>query len=310
MKVAVVGATGVIGTSAVRAMSAAGHDVVALARTPDSAARLRSRGVPAVRSDLFDHDRLVSVFDGCDVVVNAATRIPVGFRAVRSSAWRENDRLRTEGVSRVTAAAREAHVRRVVQESVSLVYADQGDAWIDETSSLGINCATEPACVAETHVQDFQSDVRQGVVLRFGLIIGDDAMTRWLLRGARRGRPVGMGSPESWVHPLHTDDIGPAVVAALTAPSGVYNVGAEPVRRSDLVDGYARAVGRESVGCMGPLLQRLSGPRAEPLTRSLRVSSELFRSQTGWSPRWARFDSSWLLDAGSEAGMPRTRVMR
>ena len=294
MKVAVVGATGVIGTSAVRALVAAGHDVFALARTPDRAESLESRGATAVSADLFDHDSLVALFEGCDAVVNAATRIPVGFRAARSSAWRENDRLRTEGVRRVTAAARDAHVRRLVQESISLVYADHGDEWIDEQSSLGINSATEPAAVAESHVQDYQSDLRQGVVLRFGLLIGDDDTTRFLLRGARRGRPIGLGSPDGWVHPLHTDDVGPAVVAALTAPSGVYNVGAEPIRRCDLVQGFADAVGRDSVGFMGPMLRRLSGRRAEPVTRSLRVTSEHFACRTGWTPRRARFDASWL----------------
>ncbi|HSE08432.1 MAG TPA: NAD(P)-dependent oxidoreductase [Nocardioidaceae bacterium] len=294
MKVAVLGATGVIGTSAVQALVAAGHDVFGLARTPERALRIESWGATSVHADLFDHDSLVAMFEGCDAVVNAVTRIPVGFRAARSAAWRENDRLRTEGVQRVTAAAREAHVRRVVQESISMVYADHGDSWIDERSPLGINSATEPVAVAESRVQDYQSDLRQGVVLRFGMIFGDDEMTGFLLRGARRGRPIGMGAPEGWLHPLHTDDIGSAVVAALCAPSGVYNVGAEPVRRSDLVQAFAEAAGRESLGFMGPLLRRMSGRRAEPATRSLRVSSEHFRRQTGWNPRRTRFDASWL----------------
>lgn len=301
MKVAVVGATGVVGASAVRAMVDAGHDVFALVRSPEKASLLESRGATPVSADIFDRDSLTAMFEGCDVVVNAASCVPVGYRAARSRAWREDDRLRTEGVRRVIEAACDAHVRRLVQESVSMVYADHGDTWIDESSSLGINSATEPACVAETHVQAYRSDLRQGIVLRLGLVIGDDPMTRWLLRGARRGRPVGMGSPDGWVHPLHTDDIGPAVVAALTAPSGIYNVGAEPVRRREIVQGYAEAVGRDSVGFMGPLLTRLSGRRAEPLTRSLRVSSGCFRSHTGWTPRRAHFDSSWLLGAGVEA---------
>jgi nucleoside-diphosphate-sugar epimerase len=305
MKVAVVGGTGVVGTSAVRAMVAAGHDVFALARTPEKRAWLESRGATGVPGDVFDRDSLTAMFEGCDVVVNAATRIPVGLRATRSWAWRENDRLRTEGVRRVTEAARDAHVRRLVQESTSLVYADHGDAWIDESSSLGINSATEPVCVAETHVQEYRTDLRQGVVLRFGTIIGDDPTTRWLLRAARRGRSVGTGSPEGWLHPLHTDDVGPAVLAALTAPSGVYNVGAEPVRRRELVRAFADAVGRDSVGFMGPLLRRASGRRSEPQTRSLRVSSELFRSRTGWTPRRAHVDPSWLLGAVVETRVPR-----
>ncbi|HEU4515322.1 MAG TPA: NAD(P)-dependent oxidoreductase [Nocardioidaceae bacterium] len=305
MKIAVVGATGVVGASTVAALVAAGHDVFAMARTPEKAALLESRGANAVPADLFDHQSLVTMFEGCDVVVNTASRVPVGYRAVLASSWRENDRLRTEGVRNVAAAARDAHVRRLVQESVSLVYADQGDDWIDERSPLDINAATEPACVSESHVQDYQSDLRQGVVLRLGTIVGDDPMTRFMLRVARRGRAIGLGSPEGWVHPLHSDDIGSAVVAALEAPSGVYNVGAEPVRRADLLQGFADAAGRESAAFLGPVLKRLSGRRAEPATRSLRVSSEHFRATTGWTPRRAQFDASWL-----EAAEMTARVYR
>lgn len=296
MKVAVAGATGVMGASAVPALVAAGHDVFAMARTPAKASLVESWGATAVPADIFDHDSLVTMLEGCDVVCNLATRIPVGYRAALASAWRENDRLRTEGVRRVVAAARQTHVRRVVQESVSLVYADQGDAWIDESSPLGINCATEPACVAESHVQAYQSDLRQGVVLRFGMVIGDDALTRFWLRSVRMGLPIGLGSPDGWVHPVHTEDVGPAVVAALGAPGGVYNVGAEPVRRRDLLQGYADAAGRPGAGTMGPLLRRLTGRRAEPVSRSLRVRSEHFATRTGWTPRRAQFDPSWITE--------------
>ena len=304
MKVAVVGATGVVGAAAVGALVAAGHDVFGLARDADKGALIESWGASAVPADLADHLSLVAMFEGCDVVVNAAGRVPVGYRAMRRSSWRAHDRLRTDGVRSVVAAARDAHVRRVVQESVSLVYADQADEWIDEQSPLDINAATEPTCVGESHVQEYQTDLRQGVVLRFGRLFGDDDTTRFLLRGARRGRSIGLGSPEGWLHPIHTDDVGAAVAAALDAPSGVYNVGAEPVRRVDLLRGFAEAAGRDS-GFMGPALRRLNGSRAEPFTRSLRVSSEHFRATTGWTPRRPRFDASWL-----EAAEMATKVLR
>src|SRR5690606_7276915 len=114
------------------------------------------------------------------------------------------------------------------------------------------------------------------VILRFGMIVGDDPMTRYLLRAAAHGRPVGLGRPDGWIHLVHTDDLGPAVLAALHAPRGTYNVGAEPVRRADLVAGYAARVGADAATFLGPLLRRLVGPRMEPLARSLRVCSEQF----------------------------------
>jgi nucleoside-diphosphate-sugar epimerase len=93
---------------------------------------------------------------------------------------------------------------------------------------------------------------------------------------------------------VHTDDLGPAVVAALQAPTGVYNVGAAPVQRGELVAGYAKAVGVEGGTFLGPVLRRLAGPRIEPLTRSLRISSDHFSAQTGWHPIRPTFDPAWF----------------
>jgi nucleoside-diphosphate-sugar epimerase len=303
VRVAVTGATGVIGTSVVPELVAAGHEVVGLARTPDRAARLESWGAEAVRTSLADHDGLVAMFEGADAVCNFATRAPVGLEALRRSAWRTNDRLRTDGVRRVVEAARAARVRRVVQESVSFLYADQGDDWIAEDAPVEITPATEPASVGESHVQAYTCGARTGVVLRFGTIVGDDPFTRFQLRSLRHGHAIGLGDPDGWAHVVHAEDLGSAVLGALTAPSGVYNVGAQPVRRVDLVAGFSAAVGRESIDFVGPLTRRIGGVRLEPLTRSLRVRSDAFTAATGWVPRRAVFDSGWL-----EALRPRESV--
>lgn len=288
------GGTGVIGRAAVPALIALGHDVVVLTRSEANRDRAIAWGAAAVAADLFDVDSLVRAYEGADAVVNLATHIPVGYSAVRPGAWRRNDALRTHGSGNVVAAARRAEVGRVVQESISLVYADGGDTWITEDDAVAITTVTEPVAVAESHVQDFTRDGGAGVVLRFGTIVGDDGTTRFLLRAAGHGRPVGWGRPAGWVHPIHTDDLGSAVAAALAAPAGVYNVGAEPVLRQDLVAAYAARAGVDEAAFAGPLLRRLAGPRLEPLMRSLRVSSELFSSQTGWRPVRPVFSAAWF----------------
>jgi len=301
VRVAVTGATGVIGRSAVPALIVAGHEVVGLARTDEKAALLHALGATSVQTALTDHDGLVAMFAGADVVCNFATHVPVGLSALWPASWRTNDRLRTEGVRRVVAAARAAGVRRIVQESVSFLYAAHGDDWITEESPLAITRATEPAAVGESHVQDYVSASRAGVVLRFGTIIGDDPLTRFQLKATRQGRPIGLGAPDGWAHVVQAEDVGTAVAGALVAPSGVYNVGAEPVRRVDLVAGFAEAAGRESIDFMSPTLVRLAGSRLEPLTRSLRVCSEAFTAGTGWTPARPKFDATWLASAGAIA---------
>lgn len=292
--VVVSGGTGVIGRSAVRTLVAAGHEVRVVARRQANVPVVESLGAVAVWGDLFDPASLVPIYRGADAVVNLATHVPVGYPAVLGHAWRQNDALRTSAVQGIVAAAHEAGVRRVVQESISFVYADHGDAWITEESPIEITQVTEPVAVSEAAVQEYSCESRVGVLLRFGLIVGDDDQTRFWLRAAANERPVGVGTPDSWTSLIHTDDLGAAVLAALHAPSGVYNVGAEPVRRGEVVEGYAKAAGADHGRFLGPLMRRLAGPRLEPLTRSLRMSSELFSGATGWRPTRPAFDPSWL----------------
>lgn len=303
VKVVVSGGTGVIGRAAVRALVDAGHAVAVLARSAENVAVISELGARPQRADLFSVDSLVEAYDGADVVINLASALPVGYAAIWPNAWRLHDDLRTRAVHNVARAAREAGVRRVIQESASFVYADAGDAWITEQDLIDITPATEPVAVGESHVQDYAGGCRVGVLLRFGTIVGDDPMTQFWLRAAANGRPVGIGRPDQWSHLIHEDDLGSAVLASLIAPSGVYNVGASPVRRGEVVEAYAKAAGADDGTFMGPVLRRLAGSRIEPLTRSLRVSSTYFAAQTGWLPRRPTFDVAWLDAAMSATGV-------
>ena len=164
----------------------AGHDVVVVTRSASGSERRQRLGARPVRGNVLDLDSLAAAYEGADAVVNLATKVPVGHGALLPGAWRRHDRLRTTGVANVVEAARRAGVRRVVQESVSFMYADQGDDWITEQSPVDITPMTEPAAVGESLVQDYSCDSRAGVVLRFGTIVGDDGQTRYWLRAARQ----------------------------------------------------------------------------------------------------------------------------
>lgn len=299
MRVFVTGATGVLGQSAIAALLADGHDVTGLARNAEKAAAVQDLGAGVSRAHLFDLDAMTAALDGFEVVCNLATHIPVGLPGLRRGAWKINDRLRIEGSKTVVSAAKSAGVRRLVQESVSFLYADGGDDWITEASPLSVTGAVEPSAVAETHAAEFDSTSRAHVTLRFGQLIGDDKMTRWRVSQAKAGRAIGLGDPQGWAHVLHPEDAGLAVAAALTAPAGVYNVGAEPVRRGDLTRVFGEVVGRPEVGFLPRLVVKVAGERLELLTRSHRVSSGRFHEVTGWKPTYHVFDASWLSDVVS-----------
>ena len=294
VRIVVSGGTGVIGRAAVRSLLTAGHDVDVLARSAENTEVIEALGARPRPGDLFDVTSLERLYADADVAVNLASRVPVGYAALWPPAWRRNDALRTTAVANVVAAANAAGVRRVIQESDTYLYADHGDGWINEQDSIEITPVTEPSAVGESHVLGFGSSSRSGVVLRFGAIVGDSDLTRFWLKAAASRRPVGVGRRDQWSHLVHTDDLGSAVLAALHAPKGVYNVGAAPVLRGELVDGYAKAAGVDSAAFMGPVLRRLAGPRVEPLTRSLRVSSDHFCAQTGWRPTRPTFDPAWF----------------
>ena len=296
MKVFVTGATGVLGRAAVASLLQDGHCVTGLARSQQKAASLPPWVLTRHRRHCSTAMSCARAFDGFDAVCNLATHMPVGMAGMRPGAWRANDRVRVEGSKSVAQAARAAGVRRLIQESVSFLYADGGDDWITEESTLSVTRSLDPAAVAEANAAEFKCRSRAPVVLRFGHLIGDDAMTRWRLGQARAGRPIGLGDPQGWAHLVHPDDAGTAVTAALTAPGGVYNVGADPIRRHEMTNVFAQAVGRHDVRFMPRLLVRVGGDRLAPFTRSHRVSSDRLHEATGWKPRHDVFDTSWLND--------------
>lgn len=283
-----------MGRSTIPALLDAGHTVIGLARSTKAAKAVAQRGAQPVVSDLFDPKALAEAMRGCDAVVNYATRVPVGFAMLRPGAWRANDRLRSHGTAVLVAAAREAGVARIVQQSLSFVYADHGDEWVDEHSDIELTRATEHVVVAESEIEGYTRDGGEGVSLRFGQIAGRDGNSAWLLRRARSGRPIGIGAPDSWAHVVHVDDVGAATVSALTVRAGAYNIGAEPVKRQDMVDTFALAGGRKEGRFFSGVTMKLGGQRLEMISRSQRVSSQRFCDRTGWYPQYPKLTPDWF----------------
>src|SRR4051812_29483547 len=152
--VVVTGSTGVIGRRAVRELLAAGHRVTGVTRSARGRERLESLGADAVECDVFDETSLRAAFEAADAVVNLLTHIPKIDRMGEPSAWEENDRLRTEASAAIALAARATGVRRLVQESIAFVYADGGDAWLDEDATVVGGGVTTTALTAERNASE------------------------------------------------------------------------------------------------------------------------------------------------------------
>src|SRR4051794_1685019 len=219
------GGTGAIGGHALAALVAAGHEVSALARTPEKAAVVRAAGAEPVTVSMFDRAALSECFRGHDAVVNMASAMPTTATFVFRRAWKPTERVRIEGSAAVVDAAIAAGVPRLVQESVSMVYPDRGDAWIDEEVEPDPYPNARGNLAAEANATRFSEAGGSGVVLRLGLFYGPGARhSEQFLAMARHHAVPLIGTPESYLSSIHMADGGAAVAAAPHVPAGVYNV--------------------------------------------------------------------------------------
>ena len=289
-EVVITGSTGVIGHRAVREVLAAGHHVTGVTRSEAGRQRLESLGAGAVEADVFDEASLQRAFKGADAVVNVLTHVPTADRMADLAAWAENDRVRTEASETIARAARAAGVGRLVQESIAFVYADGGDAWLDEDAPVAGGGVTTTALTAERNARElFDGDA---VVLRFGLFMGPDSgSTQAALNAARAGVSIAIGPPEAYRPTLWLDDAATAIAAALRVPAGTYNVAdTDPPTNAEIDAALATAVG---VGAL-----RTRPPQDGPLARSQRVSNRRLRAASGWAPRVRAGTETWTRIVG------------
>jgi nucleoside-diphosphate-sugar epimerase len=301
VKVFVTGGTGAIGGHAVPALVAAGHAVTAAARSPEKAAELSERGAEPVRVSIFDRVALAEVMAGHEVVVNLASAIPPMTKFMRRSAWRDNDRVRTEGSAAIVEAALDAGVGCLVQESVIMLYPDRGAEWIDESVPTDRYPMARGNLAAEANANRFSAAGGAGIVLRFGWFYGPGAThSEQLLALARRHICIQMGRGDGYVSSIHVADGATAVAAALLAPAGTFNiVDDKPMTKRDYADALARAA-RTRPWLRAPgRMALLLGDRSTSLTRSLRVSNHKFRTATGWAPRYTSARDGWIATAAA-----------
>ncbi|MGK4594405.1 NAD-dependent epimerase/dehydratase family protein [Amycolatopsis sp. w19] len=294
MRVMVIGATGMLGRPLVRRLLAEGHEVSGLARDVDRVAAVRATGAEPARGSLFDVDSLAGALRRHDAVVNVATRIPDARRAMKLSGWAENDRVRITGSQTLAAAVRRVgELGIVVQEGISFVYADGGDEELDEDAPLALRGNIASSTMAHANIAELADEGRTAIRLRIGLLVGDDPMTRTMLAAARRGSPLVFGRRTDWTAAIHPDDAAGGAIAALRAPSGVYNLAADPVRKQELGEAMAAAAGVRRPRALPKWLANRLGLMAV-LARSQRVVSTRLTEATGWRPERPVPGPSWF----------------
>ena len=291
MRIFIAGATGVLGRATVSRLVAGGHQVHGIARSPEKAVQLRDQGATPVEGvDLFDPASVRRAVEGADTVVHMATSIPPLSKAWRTKAWAMNDRLRQEATPILVDASRDAGVQRFVKESVCFFYLPQGERWIDEDSPIDRNGFGRASLDAEDAAVGYGAaeEGRTGVALRFGAFYRAEARSLEESLSTVLGTGPMIGRPDAYQPSIHVDDAATAVVAALAAPNGHYNVADEPITKAAWNAAFFDAFGIDKTPRSIPKLAlRIGGEVVAVVAGSRRISSRRFRDATGWVPHFA-----------------------
>lgn len=128
MKYFVTGATGFIGGRLSRRLVEQGHEVIALARSPNKAQDLTAAGVRLAPGDIIDRDSMREPMQGVDGVFHIAAWYKVGARETS-----EAERINVEGTRNVLELMRELAIPRGVYTSTLAVFGDTHGRIVDET---------------------------------------------------------------------------------------------------------------------------------------------------------------------------------
>jgi nucleoside-diphosphate-sugar epimerase len=294
MKIFIAGATGVLGRGLIRQFRERGHAVIGLARSAEGEQLIQSLGGESRWADLFDADQLARAADGADVIIHAATSIPVKSRPTPKD-FALNDRIRREGTRALTTCAARVGASHYLQQSIVWLARPRDGSAFDESSQPLPDALSLSALDAENI--SFEAGAEAGFnvsVLRCGYFYGPEAAhTRYFAEGLKKRRLPIVGTGDAILANLHVEDAASAFVAATAAgKSGLWHVvDDEPVTVKEFISYFAERLGAPPPRHVPVWLARLvAGPYAVSFfTQSTRTSNQRFRQDVGWSPRFPSY---------------------
>ena len=289
MRVAIAGATGVLGAAAMPVLSEAGHEVRGLAR------RVPADDPRLVSVDILDRDAVLAFARRWrpEAIVHLATSIPqrIKPRDVEGQ-FEATNRLRTEGTRNLLDAAAEVGTSRFVAQSIAFAVSP-GEGLADEEVPLWIDGPMSGVAVVIAELERLTCEAG-GIALRFGQLHGPGTI---FAPDGSMGAPAGRGmlpiirrkGRESTFSFTHTHDAATAVLAALESDAvGVYNiVDDEPAGTSEWLPVLAAARGarRRPMRVPSALVKPFVGGYGVVFMTALRgADNAKAKRDLGWEP--------------------------
>lgn len=292
MRVFVAGGTGVIGRRLVPQLVARGHQVTATTTTPAKLGLLERLGAEAVVMDGLDAMSVGEAVAAAkpDTIVHQMTglsmthagkpnlRRPERFFAV-------TNRLRSEGIDHLLAAAEATGVGHVVAQGHASMNGKREGGWVKaEEDPLEVIEGT----VAINHLEDVVVKAG-GAVLRYGGFYGPGANDDQLELVRKRMYPL-VGGGTGYVSWVHVDDAASATVLAVEQRAvGVFNiVDDEPAPASEWLPWLAKCAGARPPRRIPVWLTRLiAGEMAVGMmTQGRGFSNAKAKRELGWELRY------------------------
>ena len=270
MRVAITGATGLVGTALATHLEGAGHEVYRVRRaTSDDRLADWNPAVGWIR---------VGALDGVDAVVHLAGA-PIAGTSLRDLRW-PRAHLERIRISRVDAtrllvdhlAALPHPPKTFVAASAVGIYGDGGAAPLTEASPPGDGALATLARDWEHESGRAADHGMRTVILRFGHVLSRrGGLLARLLPTTRLGLGATFGNGTQYLSWIHIDDLTRVIELALTTPiEGPHNVTTpNPVTQRDFTRVLARTLHRPAfLRVPAPALRLALGPAAEDLLLS------------------------------------------
>lgn len=270
MRVAITGATGLVGRHLTRALLDRGDEVVPLSRANGDV-----HGVPTVAWDPVFEDLPAAAIDGVDAIVNmAGASVAEGrWNREHKKAIRDSRVITTTRIADALAGGTGPRV--LVSGSATGYYGNRDDEVLPESASPGQGFLSEVAVAWEAAAM---SAARGGVrvaISRTGMVFAEDGgVIPRLAKLARAGMAGPLAGGRQWVPWVDIADVVGMIIRAIEddAWEGPFNnVAPEPMRQADVARAFGHAVGRPAVvPTPGMALKMAMGESAVLVTDSQR----------------------------------------
>jgi 2-alkyl-3-oxoalkanoate reductase len=296
MRVFVAGANGAVGRRLVPMLVARGHEVTGTTTSERSQDAIRAIGAVPVVVDGLDAVGIGEAVAKAepDAIIHEMTALSGSPDFRHFDRWFElTNRLRTEGIDHLLAAARASGVKRFVAQSFTGWSNSRVGSWIkteeDPLDEQPVTAQTETLEAIRYLERAVLNAPLEGIVVRYGGLYGPGSSDTLAAILKRRMFPV-IGTGAGIVSSTHVDDAASGTLAALErGRRGIYNiVDDEPAPSSEFIPAIAEALGAPAPFRIPAWLGRLlAGEVAVTMmTEGRGASNAKAKRELGWQPIW------------------------